>query len=270
MFSAEVENVSHYAEKKIKVLKERKSSYLTAAALAGLYIGISYIFIFTVGAYLHAANSGAYKILMGASFGVGLSLVMVAGAELFTGTNMVMAIGALDKKTSWMDGLKIWTASWIGNFAGALITVLLFLASGLIKGKSNLAEFIIESAVAKVSPTALEIFARGILCNILVCLAVWCFYKLKDDTAKLIMIFWCLFAFITTGFEHSVANMTLLPLASILSHGVEVTVAAVIKNLIFATLGNLVGGVLFVGFPYWFISKEKKSAAKPMNNSKSA
>lgn len=266
MFESEVEYVAHYAEKKIKVLKEGKANYITAAALAGLFIGISYIFIFTVGAYLHAGNSPAYKILMGASFGVGLSLVMAAGAELFTGTNMVMAIGALEKKTSWMDALKIWAASWFGNFIGAIITIGLFLASGLIKG--NLAEFIIEGAVGKVTPSALQIFARGILCNILVCLAVWCFYKLKDDTAKLVMIFWCLFAFITTGFEHSVANMTLLPLASILSHGVEISLGAMIHNLIFATLGNLVGGALFVGFPYWFISKHKKSLSKYQNTTK--
>jgi nitrite transporter NirC len=266
MFSAEVENVAHYAEKKAKVLKEGKSKYITAAALAGMYVGISFIFIFTVGAYLHAANSPAYKIVMGASFPVALSLVMVAGSELFTGTNMVMTIGALEKKTTWMDAIKIWTASWIGNFIGSIVTIGLFLATGLATG--NVSKFIIEGAHGKVSPTSLQIFSRGILCNILVCLAVWCFYKLKDDAAKLIMIFWCIFVFITTGFEHSVANMTLLPLAAILSHGVEVSAAAVAHNIIFATLGNIVGGALFVGVPYWFISKQKKSEIVYSNNSK--
>lgn len=266
MFSAEIENVVHYAEKKAKVLKEGKAKYITAAALAGMYVGISFIFIFTVGAYLHAANSPAYKIVMGASFPVALSLVMVAGSELFTGTNMVMTIGALEKKTTWMDAIKIWTASWIGNFIGSIVTIGLFLATGLATG--NVSKFIIEGAHGKVSPTSLQIFSRGILCNILVCLAVWCYYKLKDDTAKLIMIFWCIFVFITTGFEHSVANMTLLPLAAILSHGVEVSAAAVVHNIIFATLGNIVGGALFVGVPYWFISKQKKSEIVYSNNSK--
>lgn len=267
MFSTDVENVAHYAEKKIKTLKESKSSYLMAAALAGMYIGISFIFIFTVGSYLHAANSPMYKIAMGLSFGVALSLVMVAGAELFTGTNMVMTIGALEKKTSWLDAVKIWIASWVGNFIGALITVGLFLATGLAKG--DLAHFIIEGAQGKIAPSALQIFARGILCNILVCVAVWCFYKLKDDTAKLIMIFWCIFAFITTSFEHSVANMTLLPLASILSHGVEVSFGGVFHNLIFATLGNIVGGALFIGFPYWFASRKNITVVKIENDKKS-
>jgi nitrite transporter NirC len=104
----------------------------------------------------------------------------------------------------------------------------------------------------------------------MVCLAVWCFYKLKEETAKLIMIFWCIFVFITTGFEHSVANMTLLPMAAILSHGAQVTAGAVINNIIFATLGNIVGGAVFVALPYWFISKQKKSEAMYKNNSKVA
>jgi nitrite transporter len=268
MFSTEVENVVHYAEKKAKVLKEDKAGYLTAAALAGMFVGISFIFIFIVGAYLHAANSPAYKIVMGVSFPIALSLVMVAGSELFTGTNMVMAIGALEKKTTWMDALKVWAASWVGNLIGSVVTIGLFLATGLLKG--NVSNFIIEGAHGKVSPTSLQIFARGILCNILVCLAVWCYYKLKDETAKLIMIFWCIFAFITTGLEHSVANMTLLPMAAILSHGIEVTVGAVVHNLIFATLGNMVGGTLFVAVPYWFISKQKKNKAACRNNSKAA
>lgn len=268
MFKTEVENVSHYAQKKIKALKQSKLSYLTAAMLAGMYIGISYIFIFTVGGYLHAANSPAYKIAMGLSFGVALSLVMAAGAELFTGTNLVMTIGALEKKTTWLDAAKIWTASWIGNFIGSIITVGLFLATGLSKGTTG--KFIIEGAQGKIAPSALQIFARGILCNILVCLAVWCYYKLKEETARLIMIFWCIFAFITTGFEHSVANMTLLPLAAILSKGIEVTPAGVIHNLIFATLGNIVGGGLFVAVPYWLTSRKAKVEVACENLPKSA
>lgn len=268
MFRIEIENAAHYAEKKIKYLKQSKIGYLTAAALAGMYIGIAMIFIFTIGGYLHSANSPAYKIVMGASFGIALSLVMVAGSELFTGTNMVMAIGALEKKTSWLDALKIWAASWIGNFIGSAATVILFLGTGLAKGTTG--KFIIEGAQGKIAPTALQIFSRGILCNILVCLAVWCFYKLKSETAKLIMIFWCLFAFITSGFEHSVANMTLLPLAAILSNGIEVTAAGVAHNLIFATLGNLVGGAIFVALPYWISSSKNKVEVKSNSNIKQA
>lgn len=264
MFGADIENVAHYAEKKINFLRKSKLGYLTSAALAGMFIGISMVFIFTVGGYLHAANSPAYKIVMGLSFPIALSLVMAAGSELFTGTNMVMTIGALKKKTSWTDAVKIWIASYIGNFIGSAVTVALFLATGLATG--SVGKFIIEGAYGKVSPSSLQIFARGILCNILVCLAVWCYYKLKEETARLIMIFWCIFAFITTGFEHSVANMTILPLAAILSHGVEVSIGAVLHNLVFATLGNIVGGAVFVGMPYWIISRRDEQVTNNKNS----
>lgn len=255
MYSTDIENVAHYAEKKSAALKKSSSKYITAAALAGMYIGIAIIFIYTIGAYLNADHSPATKIVMGASFGVGLSLVMVAGSELFTGTNMVMTIGALEKKVTWLDAIKIWAASFFGNFIGSLIVAGVYALTGLTHGKVG--EFMVEMASAKMNATSLQLFSRAILCNILVCLAVWCFYKLKDDTAKLIMIFWCLFAFISSGYEHSVANMTLLSLALMLPHGAAVSLAGLAHNLLIVTIGNLAGGAVFLALPYWFISKEK-------------
>jgi len=103
----------------------------------------------------------------------------------------------------------------------------------------------------------LELFMRGILCNTLVCLAIWCSMKLKEETAKLIMIFWCLFAFITSGFEHSVANMTLLSISLFIPHPETVSWAGLAANLVPVTLGNIVGGMLFVGIAYWYIAREK-------------
>lgn len=98
----------------------------------------------------------------------------------------------------------------------------------------------------------------------LVCLAVCCFFKLKEETAKLIMIFWCLFAFITIGFEHSIANMTLIITAMMLPNGGTISLAGLFKNLIPVTIGNFVGGAIFIGWTYWFIAniKEKAKEAK--------
>ncbi len=98
---------------------------------------------------------------------------------------------------------------------------------------------------------------RGILCNILVCLAVWCAFKLKEETAKLIMIFWCLFAFITSGFEHSIANMTLLSLSLMVPHPDTVSLAGLAANLVPVTIGNIIGGAVFIGAAYWFANSEK-------------
>ncbi len=102
----------------------------------------------------------------------------------------------------------------------------------------------------------------------LVCLAVWCFFKLKDETAKLIMIFWCLFAFITIGFEHSIANMTLITTAMMLPHNGTISIAGLFQNLIPVTLGNFIGGAIFIGWTYWRIanSKNKMKEAKDYGN----
>lgn len=125
----------------------------------------------------------------------------------------------------------------------------------LLKGAT--AEFILKTAGAKMNAPFDELFFKGILCNMLVCLAIWCFFKLKEEVAKLIMVFWCLFAFITSGYEHSIANMTLLSTALMIPHEATVSIAGLVNNLAAASLGNIVGGALFIGTAYWYISKHK-------------
>lgn len=253
MHSETINKIADASVAKSNLLKKGLHKYILQSALAGAYVGLSMILIFTVGGYLHAANSPTTKIVMGLSFGVALSLVMLCGADLFTGNNLVMTVGLLEKKVNFKEASNIWIVSWIGNFLGAAVIAGLYIASGLAHG--FIGEFMIEMAHAKFDPAAGQIFVRGILCNILVCLAVWGYYKLKEETAKLIVIFWCLYAFITSGFEHSVANMTVGSLGMMLSS--TVTPALFAKNLIFASLGNFVGGALFVALPYWLISREK-------------
>lgn len=255
MFSEEINKVSASAVIKSKLLKKSKMRYLTAAALAGVYVGFGTLLIFTIGGLLSEAQSPATKIVMGASFGIALSLVIMAGSELFTGNNMVMTIGALEKKVTWMDSISIWIYSFIGNFIGSILVAALFVGGGLAKGST--ATFILKVSQGKMAMPSMELFLRGILCNMLVCLAVWCAFKLKEETAKLIMIFWCLFAFITTGFEHSVANMTLLSVSLMIPHGAAISTGGLAHNLLWVTLGNFVGGAVFIGAAYWFISKEK-------------
>ena len=255
MFSEEINKVSASAVIKSKLLKKSKMRYLTAAALAGVYVGFGILLIFTIGGLLSEAHSPATKIVMGASFGIALSLVIMAGSELFTGNNMIMTIGTLEKKVTWMDSINIWIYSFIGNFIGSVVLAALFVGSGLAKGST--ATFILKVSQGKMAMPTMELFLKGILCNMLVCLAVWCAFKLKDETAKLIMIFWCLFAFITAGFEHSIANMTLLSVAVMIPHTAAVSIGGLVHNLLWVTLGNFVGGAVFIGAAYWFISKDE-------------
>ena len=246
---------SDTAVSKVSQLKTSKSRYLVLAMMAGFYVGLGIILIFTIGGLFGPADFAGTKIIMGVSFGIALSLVLIAGGDLFTGNNMIMTIGTLEKKTTWYETMQVWIFSYIGNFAGSVLVAVLFFYSGLSIGGT--ADYVTMTASSKMNAPFVELLIRGILCNILVCLAVWCACKLKEETAKLIMIFWCLFAFITSGFEHCVANMTLLSLSLMIPHPETVSLAGLVANLVPVTIGNIIGGVVFIGAAYWYGNSER-------------
>lgn len=254
MFSEEINKVAQAAKAKSNLLKSGKVKYLLSSMLAGLYVGLGIMLIFSIGGILASAESPFTKIVMGLSFGVALSLVIMAGSELFTGNNFIMMIGSLKKTVTLVDTIKIWIFSFVGNLLGSIIGAYAFYAAGLARGPVG--QFILSASATKMSLPIHELIVRGILCNLLVCLAIWCSFKMKEETGKLIMIFWCLFAFITTGFEHSVANMTLLSIGLFIPHTAAVSLSGFIYNLSFVTLGNMIGGALVLAIPYYLISKE--------------
>ncbi|PRR82209.1 formate/nitrite transporter family protein [Clostridium vincentii] len=255
MFNNEISAIAKSAQGKINFLKTNPLGYFVAAMLAGMYVGFGIILIYTIGGLL---NGEPYtKILMGASFGIALSLVIMAGSELFTGNTMVMTIGIARKTVAIKDAIKLSFMCYLGNFLGAIILAILYWSSGLSDG--HVGEFIVHTAVTKMNVEVLPLLVRGILCNILVCLASWSGYKCKSESAKLIMIFWCLFAFITSGFEHSIANMTLLFLALLEPHSAAVSISGYAYNLSIVTVGNIIGGIVFIAIPYYLISKKKEA-----------
>lgn len=229
--------------------------YLVLSALAGIYVGFGIILIFSIGGPIHAGAGPFLKLVMGASFGIALSLVIFAGSELFTGNNMILIVGRLQNKISSGLVIKSWLLCYLGNLIGSVMLAwLMFHANSLTESSKDL---ILQVSSMKMNADTNELFVRGILCNWLVCLAVWLTVKIKSETAKLIMIFWCLFAFISSGFEHCVANMTLLSLGLLLPHSAEISLAGFGYNLTWVTLGNIVGGALFVGMAYWLASVKK-------------
>ncbi|SHH14909.1 formate/nitrite transporter family protein [Clostridium grantii] len=256
MFSETINNVSASAVAKSTLLKKSKGKYLVASILAGLYVGLGIILIFNVGGTLSAAESPFTKILMGASFGIALSLVVMAGSELFTGNNLIMTIGSLEKKVTWKETINVWIFSYIGNFIGSILLAIVVVFSGAVSNAS-VADFFVKVSAAKMNAPFMDLLLKGVLCNILVCLAIWCGFKLKSESGKLIMIFWCLFAFITAGFEHSIANMTILGVGLFLPHSETVSLMGLANNLIPVTIGNMIGGAICIGVSYWYISKEK-------------
>jgi len=254
MYSKEIHNLAHSAEVKSTLLRRSKGRYLVSSMLGSLFVSLGIMLIYTIGGIMHHNGIETYKILMGASFGVALSLVLMAGGDLFTSNAMIMTMGALEKTVTWVDAVKIWFASWIGNILGGVLGAILFVQAGLTSGKSEyIGEFIVNNAYVKVSTSAGQLLLRGILCNILVCLAVWMCYKLKEETAKILMIFWCLFTFITAGFEHSVANMGFLAMGYLIDPS-TITLGGYAYNIILVSLGNFIGGVLFLALPYYYIT----------------
>ncbi|MGZ5957780.1 MAG: formate/nitrite transporter family protein [Myxococcaceae bacterium] len=246
------------ARTKAGLLRHGPLQYLVLSALAGAYVGLGIVLIFAIGAPLQAAGSGATKAVMGASFGVALTLVIFAGSELFTGNNLVMTVGLLSRTVNGAALARIWIVSFAGNLVGSLLLALATAASGVL-GKAPAKDFVLGVVAAKMAAPASELFFRGVLCNALVCLAVWMGIRTKDETARLVLIFWCLFAFIGAGFEHSVANMSLLGIGLFLPHDPAlVNWVGFARNLTVVTAGNIVGGALLIGLPYWFVAQGQR------------
>lgn len=249
--------VGTLATKKLAFLRDNPVGYWVAAMLAGAYVGVGVFLAFMVGAPMAAAASPWMKCLMGASFAVALSLVIFAGAELFTGNALVLAVGWWQRKNTAGQMLSVWTVSWLGNLAGAMLLAILLHYSGVLNDTAGLA-LVQKVAAKKMHLDWLTLLVRGALCNWLVCLGVWCAYRMQSETGKLVMIFWCLYAFVASGFEHCVANMTLLTLALLQPHAADITLAGMGWNLIWSTLGNIIGGAVFVGAAYWLASQQAR------------
>lgn len=262
MFSADIQKMAQSTIKKINLMESSLSSYLILSALAGVYVAFGIGLIFFVGAPLAASSSPFTKLVMGVSFGIALTLVIFAGSELFTGNNMFGAIGALSKHVSWGQVLQLWFWCYIGNLMGSLFLAWLLAQSGLFSGTPQL-EFIQKVVAAKMNAPWWQLFVRGILANWLVCLAVWMSGRATSESAKLALIFWCLFGFIAPGFEHSVANMSLLAIGLFQPHPDTISWAGYVRNLIPSTLGNMVSGGLFVGGLYWLVSPVKVTTTAP-------
>ena len=257
----------------IKKTKNSSLNLFLLGILAGVFIAFasegSNMAAFNL--FAKAETYGLGKALAGAIFGTGLMLVVIAGGELFTGNTLIFT-GVLDKRISLKGMLRNWFFVYLGNFVGSVFIAYMMNESGLFSSGANvLGAVTIKIATYKVGLTFSQAFYLGIMCNWLVCLAVWMAYGAKDMSGKIWAIFFPIWLFITSGFEHSVANMYYIPAGifakanpvwakAALELGVSVEKlnhltwnTFLINNLLPVTLGNIVGGALFVGGIYWFI-----------------
>lgn len=272
MYSETIAGFSKAAEKKLSSLHRTPAGFFVSSMLAGAYVGMGILLIFTLGAQVPPEFQ---KLVMGATFGIALTLVVIAGAELFTGHTMFMVLRRFGGAGSVSDVAASWIMTWVGNLAGALLLAWLFVlagGNGLLSAPDTL---LMKVAGVKMNASAAALLARGILCNWLVCLALWMAARVNSDSAKCIVIFWCLLAFIACGFEHSVANMTVLSLALAGNHPETVTLVGAVWNLAWVTLGNAIGGAGFVAGAYWVASNgfpggTRKPAEAPATVEKAA
>jgi nitrite transporter NirC len=230
--------------------------YLASSALAGAYVGIAVVLLISVSAPLVAAGSGAAKLVQAAVFGVALTLVVFAGAELFTGNVMVMLQGWWRATTTPAKVLAVLVASLVGNVVGSILLAVMVHAGGTMSGPAS--ELVAAIVTAKDSASGPQLFWRAVLCNALVCLALWMAARTRSDAAKLAVLWWALLAFIGAGFEHSIANVTTFALGALDG---SIGWGAMGRNLLWTVPGNIVGGGVVVGLGYAWITGSREQAA---------
>jgi formate/nitrite transporter len=235
--------------------------------LAGAYIGLGgQLYSLVTGDLSQFVGFGLTKLIGGLSFSVGLVFVVLGGAELFTGNNLIV-MAAFSRRIAWGRVVRNWVWVYAANLAGSLLLAfVLFGARQYALNDGLVGVSALKIAVAKVNMPFWTAFLRGVLCNWLVCLAVWMATGATDTTGKVLAIVLPITAFVASGFEHSVANMFFIPMGLMIRNVASVVAAAgllpgiehltwgnglLVRSLLPVILGNLAGGVLFVAFAYW-------------------
>ena len=239
------------------------------AVQAGSFIAFGAA-LFTSTIHDSTLGVGLTKLIGGMTFSLGLVLVIIAGADLFTGDTL-MVMGWLSRKVTIRQMLRSWAIVFTGNLAGTLAIVLLVHFSGhWTAGSGAVGAKALGIANAKVNMTFLQVFSSGVLCNVLVCLAIWLCHACRSVTDKILAIIFPITAFVAMGFEHSIANMYFIPAGLILKHNPAITSLAggvdltgltlygfIVGNLMPVVAGNMVGGAVFVGAVYWILYLRK-------------
>lgn len=247
---------------------------------AGGFIALGFVFFVTSQVGADELPWGVAKVLGGIVFSSGLTLVVLTGAELFTSSTLTLSARASGRIT-WGQLLRNWLVVYVANFLGALtIVALVYFAGTWHNAEGGWGKVVLDISTAKLHHNFVEAFALGILCNLMVCLAVWAAYSGRTTTDKILAVTMPIALFVATGFEHSVANMFMIPLGILISDtasagfwteaGIEASAYSgltwpsfLVNNLLPVTLGNIVGGGVMIGVMYWTIFHYAERPAKP-------
>jgi nitrite transporter NirC len=251
---------SRVAHQKSEAAKKAPLGFLVGCLFAGAFVGIALILALVCSAGLPA---GVRPLVNGSVFGIGLVLVVFAGAEMFTGHVMYVTFGLAAKTITPLDAIRMLVYVWVGNLVGAAILSWLFANGGGGAIFAAPPAYFHDYVMHKQSVSILALICRATLCNWLVCLAIWGAARIANEVGKIWFIAWCLLAFVACGFEHSVANMTVHTLGLLDPHQAG-TVYGMFYNLLWVTVGNIIGGALLVAGAYLLAAKvDSPSAVAP-------
>ena len=244
----------------------KKASLDTASCiwlgiLAGIFIGLGGAGNILASQTLSNIDAGLARLVGATVFPVGLMLVVICGAELFTGNNL-MTLAVMNKKITLRELFRNWSLVYIANFIGSTLLAVAIFYAGIFNGDAS--NKVISIAQSKSTITILEALIRGILCNMIVVLAVWMATAAQDIISKIFACWFPIMLFVLCGFEHSVANMFFIPMGMLL--GANVTIGQLITNLIVVTIGNMIGGAILIPYMYNKIFIRNQSSEKAAHN----
>ena len=243
MYYSDLNIVSSMSEKKAYLSKNKPLVYIGRAFFTGSLLFLATILSYTTGAILSPNYPEAARISCAALFCFAIIAIVFFNGELFTGNNFVMFVGLLEKKVSFLVTLRVWIFSLLGNALGIIFFAYIFVKSGA--SMSILKPYIEPIIETKMNLSIMQIVFRGILCNFSVCLAVFSGIKLKSEFGKMLLMFFCVFTFVVAGFEHSIANIAIFSIGYFLSDSFNTAMA--LYNILWAVVGNIIGGGVILG-----------------------
>jgi nitrite transporter len=246
--------VEKLALKKLKIFRQSRLRYILRSMLASMFIGFGVIVAFKTGNFFYLEHSPFTYPMAAITFGAAIILIAYGGGDLFTGNTFYFTYTALRKKIRWPEVFILWLYSYVGNIFGAVTFAFLILTTGLFYDPTA-SEFLLSVVEKKLHVSTMELFFRAILCNWLVCLAFFIPMSLKGDGPKLFTMMLFVFCFFISGYEHSIANMCTFAIAIVIDHPGTISFAGIIHNLIPVTIGNLIGGGIFMGYMYYYVNK---------------
>ena len=253
MYTTDMTAVSQAAVNKAEICNKKTGVFMMRSVMAGFFIVVATLLSNVAAAIMYPVSPEAAKIMGAFLFSLAIVLIVFIGGELFTGNNMTMALGVYNKACSWKAMVKVWVLSYIGNFIGCLLLSFLFVISGA--DREILINYYQTFIYTKLSISPFQLLLRGILCNFMVCLAVWANTRMKSESGKLIVMFCIIMTFVESGFEHCIANMATFSIGSMILGGLDWMLVA--KSMFFVTIGNILGGAVLLALPLKLMSEEK-------------